>query len=53
MKGPGILGTSVFNIEGDKNQFSNNVESLASSEFFNFEIIFDEIQKLFQLQTTE
>lgn len=50
MKGPGILGTNVFNIQGNKDQFSNDTETLEPNDFFHFNIIFTEMEDLFQPQ---
>jgi AAA15 family ATPase/GTPase len=47
MKGPDILGTSVFTIIGDKNNFSNKISTLNLSEFSEFSPLFSNISTLF------
>lgn len=46
MCGNNILCTSVFEIKGDKNKFSDEVEKLDAKEFANFKILFDEIENV-------
>lgn len=46
MIGNSILGTDVFKISGNKSDFSNSIVNLDSSEFENFKILFDQLQKL-------
>jgi len=53
MKGPGILGTEIFNIQGNKNSFSNNTELLEASSFENFNLLFNTIQELFTPEQIE
>ena len=47
MIGDYILGSSVFEIGGDKAFFCNEVENLSSREFHNFNLVFDNITQLF------
>jgi hypothetical protein len=49
MIGDYILGSSVFEIGGDKTFFCNEVETLSSDEFYNFNLLFDNIASLFNL----
>ncbi len=46
-KGESILGTEVFEIIGDKMAFAEKTNSLDSSEFKNFALIFDRVHALF------
>lgn len=47
MYGRKILCTSVFEISGDKNNFSKKINDLDVKEFENFRILFEEIEKVF------
>ncbi len=47
MYGRKILRTSVFEIAGDKNNFSNKIKDLDVKEFENFKILFEEIENVF------
>jgi hypothetical protein len=50
MIGDHILGSTVFEIGGNKVNFSDSVETLSSDEFLNFNTLFDNITSLFDHQ---
>ena len=50
LKGDHILDTEVFEINGDKNRFAENLDVLSPGCFLNFCLIFDKIESLFQEQ---
>ncbi|MEJ8591578.1 AAA family ATPase [Riemerella anatipestifer] len=47
MKGENILTTNIFEISGDKNEFSKTIEELDSEHFAEFGILFNAIDNLF------
>ena len=47
MKGDNILTTDVFEINGDKANFADNLTEEAVEEFENFNLLFDKIDELF------
>jgi len=47
MYGRKILRTSVFEIAGDKNNFSKKIKVLDDKHFEKFKILFEEIEKVF------
>ncbi|EIJ38695.1 hypothetical protein JoomaDRAFT_1684 [Galbibacter orientalis DSM 19592] len=53
MKGAGILGTTVFNIQGNKDNFSNEVKNFPPDSFSHFEIVFDQLEKLYENEPIE
>lgn len=46
MKGESILGTSVFEIKGNKNNFSEDCANFSPGEFNNFKLLFDKLNNL-------
>jgi AAA15 family ATPase/GTPase len=53
MKGKNILGTEIFEIKGNKNNFSQNIDLLEAKEFEHFNILFNNIQELFAPEQIE
>ena len=47
MKGSNILTTEVFEINGDKAKFAENLTEANTMHFENFNILFDKINGLF------
>lgn len=50
MKGDNILGSEVFPIIGNKNQFSIDIQNLDANDFRHFEILFDKMKNLFDTE---
>ncbi len=48
LKDEPILGTDVFEIKGNKNNFADECENFNSNEFENFRLIFNEFSRLLQ-----
>ena len=46
VKGPNILDSSVFTIQGNKMDFANSLESLVPIDFSSFDQIFDKLQQI-------
>lgn len=46
MKGNSILNSTVFKIQGDKDEFTNKIRDLDKSEFSAFKVLFEEIKKV-------
>ncbi len=49
MKGENILTTNVFEIKGNKNNFSTNVTNFDANSFQHFEVLFSKIKELLEI----
>ena len=47
IKGRNVLTSNVFRIQGDKDNFSEKIDELDSDSFYNFKLLFDNINSLF------